>query len=177
MEATTKTQIQLDIAPLTREAFEPFGDVIETEGAKHFTINNGNTERYHDLARVDVSPEVGHGRTLINIFAAQPLVYPLDVKMVERHPLGSQAFIPLEGRPYLVLVAEASDEPVNPAALRAFLAQGNQGVNYLKGTWHHPVLALNEAQNFLVVDRGGEGNNCDEFYFGEDVEIVLPLRN
>ena len=170
---TTMTSIHLNIEPLTKEAFAPYGDVIETEGSDHFTINNGFTERYHDLARVDVSPEVGNGRTLINIFAAKPLSYPLDVKMVERHPLGSQAFIPLQGRPYLVLVSKAGDEPVDPKSLRAFHARGNQGVNYLKGTWHHPVLALEEDQNFLVVDRGGEGHNCDEFYFGEDVGVVL----
>ena len=169
------TNIQLKIEPLTKEAFRPYGDVIETEGSDHFTINNGYTERYHDLARVDVSPEIGNGRTLINIFAALPLDYPLDVKMVERHPFGSQAFIPLEGRDYLVLVAEAGEEPVDPAHLRAFHAKGSQGVNYLKGTWHHPVLALNEPQNFLVVDRGGEGKNCDEFYFGDGVGITLPI--
>lgn len=163
---------RLSIQPLTREAFAPFGDVIETEGAHHFTINNGSTERYHDLAQVDVSD--GGGRTLINIFRAQPLTYPLRVRLMERHPLGSQAFIPLDNRPFLVLVAPEGTETVAAEDLRAFLATGRQGVNYHKNVWHHPVLALEGVSDFLIVDRGGDGNNCVEFYFDDGLEIILP---
>lgn len=164
----------LKIEPLTREAFAPYGDVIECEGADHFPINNGYTERYHDLAKVDVTPEEGNGRVLVNIFAAKPYDYPLEIKMVERHPLGSQAFMPLNGRPYLVLVAGPGNPPVAPETIRVFRASGNQGVNYHKGTWHHPVLALNEPQDFLVIDRGGDGDNCEEFWFGEGELTLLP---
>lgn len=163
----------LSIQPLTSEAFAPFGDVIETDGANHFTINNGSTERYHDLALVDVAD--GGGRPLINIFRATPLDYPLSVRLMEHHPLGSQAFIPLDRRPYLVLVAPPGSETVRAEDLRAFLATGWQGVNYHKGVWHHPVLALDTVCDFLVVDRGGEGNNCVEYYFTKEAEIILPV--
>ncbi|MZR31323.1 ureidoglycolate lyase [Sneathiella litorea] len=160
----------LKIEPLTREAFAPFGDVIETEGAENFPINNGSTIRFHDLASVETDL---NGRVLVNIFRATPLDYPLTIRLVERHPKGSQAFVPLNNRPYLVLVAPKG-ETVRPEDLRAFKANGKQGVNYHAGVWHHPVLALNEVSDFLVIDRGGEGANCDELYF-EDQDITLTL--
>lgn len=153
----------LRVEPLTREAFAPFGDVIEaSEAVRHFTINGGNTERYHDLANVEPGPE---GKVIVSIFRGQPRSLPFVVEMMERHPLGSQAFMPLNGKPYLVVVAEAGDPPA-VADLRVFLARGDQGVNYARGVWHHPLLALGSVCDFLVVDRSGiAGNsapNCDE---------------
>ncbi|AKM32172.1 ureidoglycolate hydrolase [Pandoraea faecigallinarum] len=148
----------LKIERLTREAFAPFGDVIELAGAKHFAINGGTTERFHDLATVDLGPQ--GGRTLVNVFRGQPRQLPYEVKMLERHPLGSQAFIPLKTTPYLVVVAPAGELDVSK--MRAFVSEGWQGVNYAKGVWHHPLLALHEVSDFVVVDRGGEGHNCDE---------------
>ncbi|GLQ06157.1 ureidoglycolate lyase [Sneathiella chinensis] len=162
--------MKLSVQPLTKPAFAPYGDVISTDENDHFLINNGSTERYHDLAKVDL---LEGGRALINIFRATPLSYPLNIRMVERHPLGSQAFIPLNGRPYLVLVAPAG-ETVAPSDLRVFLARGDQGVNYHAGTWHHPVLALGAVSDFLVVDRGGDGDNCEELFFAEP-EIWLDV--
>lgn len=163
MSTTTHNQSALPtlkIERLTREAFAPFGDVIELAGAKHFAINGGTTERYHDLATVDLGPEEGGGRPLVNVFRGQPRTLPYEVKMLERHPLGSQAFIPLTTVPYLVVVAPAGELDVGQ--MRAFVSDGWQGVNYARGVWHHPLLALHEVSDFIVVDRGGEGHNCDE---------------
>ena len=156
--------------PLTRAAFAPFGDAIEADGAQHFEINNGSTTRFHDLARVDVAAEGGH--TLVNIFRARPLPMPLTVAMMEKHPLGSQAFIPLEAAPFLVVVAPPG-ESVAPEDLRAFLTQGRQGVNYARGVWHHPVIALGQETDFLVIDRGGPGDNLAEFFFAEGERRIV----
>jgi ureidoglycolate lyase len=93
--------------------------------------------------------------------------------MMERHPLASQAFIPSGTGPFLVLVAPPG-EIVQPAQLRVFLTNGRQGVNYHRGVWHHPVLALKPDQDFIIIDRGGEGHNCDEFFFEADHQVVLP---
>lgn len=164
--------MKLDIKPLTKEAFAPYGDVISVAESDHFLINDGSTERYHDLAKVEL---LNGGRALINIFRATPLQYPLKIKLVERHPQGSQAFIPMNGRPYLVLVAPAG-KTVSSSDLVAFIATGDQGINYHAGTWHHPVLALEGVSDFLVVDRGGEGDNCDELFF-EDEEIWLDYAS
>ena len=148
----------LAIEPLTREAFAPFGDVIELEGAKQIPINLGTTIRYHDLAKVDVTDE--GGRTLVNLFRGQPRALPFEITMMERHPLGSQAFIPLNDKPYLVVVAPAGE--LDESKIRAFVTSGWQGVNYAKGVWHHPLLALGEVSDFIVVDRGGDGLNLNE---------------
>jgi len=156
--------------PLTCENFAAFGDVIEvSDQSRHFSINQGYTERYHDLAQVDVAAD--DGRPLISIFRATPLAQPVAIRMMERHPLSSQAFIPLSGNPYLVVVAPAGEFEV--AKLEVFLAQPHQGVNYHRGTWHHFCLALNEPSDFLVVDRGGKGENCDEVSLDGSLEIHL----
>ncbi|MBD5804441.1 Ureidoglycolate lyase [Azoarcus sp. Aa7] len=165
-----ETMIRLDVEPLTREAFAPFGDVIEaSDAAHHFTINGGNTERYHDLAQIE--PGLA-GRTIVSIFRGQPRALPFTVTMMERHPLGSQAFVPLSGAPYLVVVAPAGDAP-DVETVRVFLARGDQGVNYARGVWHHPLLALDGVSDFLVIDRAGEGPNCDEVQLVETGVIDL----
>jgi ureidoglycolate lyase len=115
------------------------------------------------------------GEAIISIFQATPLSYPLTIKMLERHPLGSQAFIPLLGQPYLIVVAPKGGNP-SLANCRAFLSNGRHGVNYHKGVWHHPVLALTYQDQFLIVDRGGEGHTCDEVYFENDL-VALHLED
>ena len=152
--------------PLTREAFAPFGDVIETEGAHHYPINQGTTERYHDLANLNMREG---GRAIVSIFRGQPRSYPMQITALERHPLGSQAFIPMQRRPYLIVVAESQLVSREPGTVHAFIARGDQGVNYAAGTWHHPLLAMDEVSDFVVIDRKGEGFNCDE------VELAEPL--
>jgi len=164
--------LRLEPAPLTAEAFAPFGDVIETSGHKPRSINEGTTWRYHDLATIDVDRQ--GGRPLLNIFVARPQSLPLRIVMVERHPLGSQAFVPLDGAGFLIVVAPPGVQP-QPGDLRAFLADNGQGVNYAPGVWHHPVIAIDRETSFLVIDRGGEGANCDECRFDEDEDIRLDL--
>ncbi len=163
----------LAIEPLTREAFAPFGDVIELEGAKQIPINLGTTIRYHDLANVDVTDE--GGRTLVNLFRGQPRALPFEITMMERHPLGSQAFIPLNDKPYLVVVAPAGE--LDESKIRAFVTSGWQGVNYAKGVWHHPLLALGDVSDFIVVDRGGDGHNLNEQNLRESQWLTEEAMN
>ncbi|NDW05190.1 ureidoglycolate lyase [Jiella pacifica] len=144
--------------PLTKAAFARFGEVLQTEGADELVINEGMATRFHDLAKVDVAPDAG--RPAISIFRAKPRRLPLDIAMFERHPLASQAFYPISGRPWLVVVA--SDDAGRPGEIHAFLAGGTQGVNYARSVWHHPLLALEDVSDFLVVDRAGD-DNLQEF--------------
>ena len=161
---------RLVIEALTAERFAPFGDVIAADSAsRHFPINGGTTERYHDLANLEAGLD---GKLIVSIFRGHPRELPFAVMMLERHPLGSQAFMPLVAQPYLVVVAPAGEAP-EPDALRAFLAQPGQGVNYANGVWHHPLLALNETCDFLVIDRSGPGNNCDEITLTEPCYLAF----
>ena len=154
----------LDIEPLTKENFRPFGEVIETTDARQIAINQGTTTRFDALCSVDVSD--GNGVPIISVFRGNRRAAPIDIMLVERHPLGSQAFMPLSDHDWLVVVASGASDSERPdfTSLKCFLAAGNQGVNYHKGTWHHPLLVLQKTQDFLVVDRQGDGHNLDEVW-------------
>ncbi|QMV63821.1 ureidoglycolate lyase [Pseudomonas berkeleyensis] len=152
------TPLPLRIEPLTRSAFAPFGEVIEMAGANAFPINAGTTTRYHDLAQVELAGEAP--RTLVNLFEGKAWHAPIEVRMLERHPLGSQAFYPVDGGRMLIVVAPPGE--LDESKIRAFISAPDQGVNYARGTWHHPLLCLQHPGRFLVIDRGGAGHNCDE---------------
>ncbi|MEZ4632499.1 MAG: ureidoglycolate lyase [Deinococcales bacterium] len=158
---------------LTREAFAPFGDVISIEGVKPLVINEGYTERYHDLGRLELAQQNGH--PLVNIFHSKPKSYPARIEFMERHPLGSQAFIPLCKTPFLVLVALASSPPLHKEDLRLFITNGGQGINYRPNVWHHYSLVL-AATYFVVIDRGGEGPNLEEYHFPMEEFICIDLN-
>lgn len=160
----------LDILPLTKQAFAPFGDVIERTPQSVRLINGGTTERHHALAMPEV---VGEGaRVILNIFRGQPRRFPYAVDMMERHPMGSQSFSPLSGKPFLVVVAE--DEGDKPGRPLVFLSRGDQGVNYRSNVWHHPLMSLGEESDFLVADRDGPGNNLQEYFFDSPYMIAEP---
>ena len=151
---------RLAIEPLTPEAFAPFGEVIHAEAArKVFPINQVTTTRFHALAKV----ELDGGAAAISLARAQPQALPLAIRMLERHPLGSQAFVPLGGVRWLVVVATSTQDPP-----RAFLADRGQGVQYRRGCWHHPLIALDAGGDFLIVDRVGAGENCEEAVLGRE---------
>lgn len=149
---------KLQVSPLTREAFARFGEVIEIEGAQSFPINEGTCMRFNDLAQVDVAQQ--GGRAALSVFRGQPARFPLQLSEVERHPLGSQAFMPMGEMAFLIVVA-ANGGDGQPGEPFAFLSNGRQGVNYARGVWHHPLLSLGAVSDFLVVDRAGPGENCD----------------
>ena len=151
----------IEIRPLTREAFAPFGQVIEQDGAPNFPINAGKCTRFHDLAHIETTGE--KARPMISLLRGEPYPLPLELKMVERHPLGSQAFIPLGESPFLVVVAEETKN--GPAEPIAFRTAPGQGVNIAMNTWHGVLTPLQRECDFIVVDRGGEGNNLEEHHF------------
>jgi ureidoglycolate lyase len=158
--------------PLTREAFAEFGDVIEASG-EHYPINSGKAERFHALATADARGP--NGKVAISIVKGTPYEFPLSMNMVERHPLGSQAFVPLSPRPYLVVVCHdvggRSGEP------HAFVAHSGQGVNYPANRWHAVLTPIGQDQDFLVVDRTGDGVNLEEHFFDQPYEIHLPIED
>lgn len=162
--------ISLSLEPLTKAAFAPFGDVIEASPGAFHHINAGMVERYDDLATIDA--QALNGRAGISIMRARPYALPLQAMFLERHPLSSQAFVPMQPTTFIAVVAPRG-ATVDGASVRAFVAGPGQGVNYAPGVWHH-VLLPTEACDFVVVDRIGTGPNCDKFVFPEHARPVIP---
>lgn len=152
--------------PLEAAAFAPFGEVLETSGPPDRIINQGLCGRFHDRAALDF----GDGRAGISLFKAEPRTLPLTLEMVERHPEGSQAFLPMSFDPFLVIAAP--DEGGRPGRPRAFHTRPGQGVNLRRGTWHGVLTPLHAPGLFAVIDRIGEGPNLEEHWF-EDPYLVL----
>ncbi|MEO0939301.1 MAG: ureidoglycolate lyase [Pseudomonadota bacterium] len=154
-------------APLTAAAFAPFGDMLDCAGDPDMLINAGLCGRYHDRARLDF----GEGRAGISLFDAQPRDLPYTLDLMERHPLGSQAFVPMTQHPFLVTVAP--DENGKPGAPRAFLTAPGQAINIHRNTWHGVLTPLQAPGLFAVIDRIGTGTNLEEVLLDPPV-IVLP---
>ena len=151
--------------PLLPETFAPFGTIIETEGAERRVVNGGNATRYHRLAVVDAGDD---GSTIISIFRTQR--WPSrSLTRLERHPLSTQAFVPLSARDWLVVVAPG--ERPTAKDCRLFLAFGDQGVQYARNVWHHPLLVIEPTQEFVVIDRDGPGENFEEIVLDPPAEL------
>ena len=145
--------------PLTKTAFASYGEVLEVVGAPDKLINQGRCGRFHDLATLDFID----GQAGISIFKSETYMLPFKLEMVERHPEGSQAFIPMSHNPFLVVVADDKNgTPTNP---RAFLTTAGQAINIHRGIWHGVLTPLYEPGLFAVVDRIGSGANLEEHHF------------
>lgn len=161
--------IVLRPVPLTPARFAAYGDVVASSGSGRLPMNEGRFDRYHRLATADVDGSVG-----ISIVQSRTgTTFPWRFNSVERHPLGSQAFVPLGNFEFVVVVA-AAGEGVEPASLEAFVTGPGQGINYHRGTWHMPLIAAAPGQAFLVIDRANGASNCEVRVFGEDVLLESP---
>ncbi len=154
--------------PLRADAFHPFGEVIDTHGPSH-AINYGATRKFADQAAIFAGAE---GQAVVHIYRSTPPAYPFALRVMENHPLGSQMFYPLSGRPWLVVVAPRGT--FDPAAIQAFVAAPDQGVNIAPGVWHHYSLALDGVSDFLVVDRDGPGENLEEIALDGSIVLDVP---
>jgi ureidoglycolate lyase len=152
--------------PLTKAAFAAFGDVIDAEGTAGLEINQGFARRFNGLADIDVT--TGGAAVNISLFEVRPRPQPIAIELMERHPLGTQLFMPLQDRPWLVVVCA---DPHDIASYRAFAATGRQGVNYARNVWHHPLLILGDGERFLVVDRVG-ADNLEEVWLDQPLSLI-----
>ena len=141
--------------PITKENFSKFGDMITTENIKPLEINNGYAKRFDEIAKIDTSSQ--NGETTISIFSALKRSFPMKIDMIEKHPLGSQAFIPMKETTFLTLVAPEGEKP-DLEKIESFIVPKGIGVNYKTGIWHFPLIST-EDMDFLVVDRKGFGDN------------------
>ena len=153
---------------ISRSNFNTYGDLISTNDINPIDINAGYAKRFDNLA--DLNTSINNGRTIVSIFSALKRTFPMKIDMMEKHPLGSQAFIPMEDTKFLVFVAPKGDKPdVNK--IQSFLVPKQTGVNYNAGIWHFPLISM-KNMNFLIVDRKGKGNNLVIYKFKKD-KIIL----
>jgi len=164
--------MQLIPKPLTADTFAPYGEVVDIHSAnKEFSMNYGLATRYFDMAEIDV--EEKGGKTCISLVHSNAINFPFSVEKMEYHPLGSQMFYPLCESPFLILVSTPA-EILDTTKLKLFISDGKQGVNYYKNVWHHYLLPINEGVNqFIVVDRNGNDENCIETQIKEEITISL----
>jgi ureidoglycolate lyase len=148
-------EIKIIPKQITKENFSSFGDIISTKNANPIDINAGYAKRFDDLANINTS--IDNGKTIVSIFSATKRNFPMKIDMMEKHPLGSQAFIPMKETTFLVLVAPEGDKP-NLKKIESFIVPSGVGINYKPGIWHFPLIST-ENMNFLVVDRKGSGEN------------------
>ncbi len=160
--------MKITAQPLTARAFAPFGDVLDCAGEPDKLINAGLCGRYHDRAKLDFSD----GQAGISLFNAKPRSLPYTCDLLERHPEGSQAFVPMHQNPFLVIVSpDAGGKPGTPLA---FITAPGQAINFHKGTWHGVLTPLSAPGFFAVIDRIGAGANLQEHYLDTPVTIDAP---
>ena len=156
---------------ITHKNFKKFGDVISTKKIKSININNGYAKRFNDLCRINTSSK--KGSTIVSIFSAKKRKFPMNIKMMEKHPLGSQAFIPMNETTFLVFVAPKGIKP-NVKKIESFIVPKQTGINYKPGIWHFPLIST-KNMNFLVIDRKGMGNNLVIYNFKNE-KISLKYK-
>jgi len=168
-ESLSSTANRLVAVPLTAMAFAPYGEVIASAGRSN-EINQGKGQRYPDLARMDLAP---NGRVAVSLMTCVPETTPVALRLMERHPNGNQIFMPLNNQRYIVVVAPPGNAPATNS-LRAFLCRGDQGINYHRGVWHHPMIALDKPCVFFEVHWAGSDRNCDERDMTVPMTVCLP---
>ena len=157
---------ELQTQPLTTNAFKAFGEIIDATGVPDKIINQGLCERYHDLAKLDFTS----GKAGISVFNAEARSLPFKLEMMERHPEGSQAFIPMHQYPFLIIVSH--DKNGVPDTPISFISKPGQGINIFKNTWHGVLCPLHAPGLFAVIDRIGEGPNLEEHWFKKVWTII-----
>ena len=156
---------------ITNKNFKKFGEIISTRKIKPININNGYAKRFDNLCKINTS--LKKGNTIMSIFSARKRKFPMNIKMMEKHPLGSQAFIPMKETKFLVFVAPKGKKP-NVKKIESFIIPKQTGINYKPGIWHFPLISI-KNMNFLVIDRKGIGNNLAIHNF-ENEKISLKFK-
>ena len=156
---------------ITRKNFKKFGDLICTKKIRPININNGYAKRFDNLCKINTS--LRKGNTIVSIFSAKKRKFPMSIKMMEKHPLGSQAFIPMNETKFFVFVAPKGKKP-NINSIKSFLVPKQTGINYKPGIWHFPLIST-KNMNFLVIDRKGMGNNLVIYNFKNE-KISLKYK-
>ena len=149
---------------INKKNFKKFGQIIDTSKKSYFRINNGYAKRYDNLGKIDTSSK--KGKTIVSIFSAKKRQFPMKIDMMEKHPLGSQAFIPMRETYFFAFVAPKGNRP-NLKKIKSFKIPKQTGINLNQGIWHFPLIST-KNMNFLVIDRKGKGKNLIIYKFKKE---------
>lgn len=165
-------KILLPVEQLTAENFTPFGEVIEVADRQSISSADGFLELYPDLAKLDVAAR--DGRPQLSLLRATPRKLPLHIQNLERYHLSTRTIMPLLFYPFMIIVAPAGSS-IDTSAIRAFVSDGQQGVNIARGIWQHPLIALKRRMNFLTIDRAGPGRNREEAALDTRLQVIASV--
>ena len=140
---------------INKKNFSKYGQIIDTSKKTYFRINNGYAKRYDNLGKINTSTK--KGKTVVSIFSAKKRLFPMKIDIMEKHPLGSQAFIPMKETSFFAFVAPKGNRP-NLRKIKSFIIPKQTGINLNPGIWHFPLIST-KKMNFLVIDRKGKGKN------------------
>ena len=153
---------------ITRKNFTKYGELISSDDVNPININAGYAKRFDNLANINTSKDAG--KTIVSIFSALKRNFPMKIDMMEKHPLGSQAFIPMKETTFLCFVAPQGESPeINK--IQSFIIPPKTGINYKPGIWHFPLIST-EDTDFLVIDRKGNSENLVIHKFDKE-KVVL----
>ena len=164
-------KIKIKPKTINKKNFSKFGQIIDTSKKTYFRINNGYAKRYDNLGKINTSTK--KGKTIVSIFSAKKRLFPMKIDMMEKHPLGSQAFIPMKETIFLAFVAPPGDFP-EVDKIQSFIIPPKTGINYKPGVWHFPLIST-ENTDFIVIDRKGSGENLTIFKFKKE-SILLEYE-
>ena len=157
-------------APIDARTFENFGDLIDISGRAPEPINDGTTQRFPDLARLDLGMRGG----VLGLYVAQARALPLAIRKLERHREASQVFIPLGMHRFIVVVAPGLDSP-DWANIRAFITLPGQGIALKRSVWHHGLIALGDGDRFAVLEGANYRDDTAEVAAPSEITLLRPV--
>ena len=133
--------MQLILTPLTREAFAPFGRVIEPPEPGGETV-------LHDL----LGPGLAAAHPCAKLDTHPPRSLPFSAPAMERHEHTEQLFVPMGPARFVVAVClPGPDDKPDLATLRGFFVEGGVGICYARGVWHLPITILERPSTVLMM--------------------------
>lgn len=138
---------KIKVQMLSKEAFAPFGNVIEAVGEHGGEAGMYNW--YEKQAQVDGAETVS-----INLLTAIQREYVFG--KFEAHARTTETVLPLTGG---LIVAGIPAGPVTPERVQAFYVPVGKGISWAPGAWHYAPFPVGGDATCAVIFRHGTGTD------------------